>query len=165
MTMQQNILIAATRVYLVALAVTVHFTRATVRRVAGALLGGIAVGIVGVGVECFSHTQGWWLYPGVETPYGPPLMYPAVILLFAALALVGWRVTRRFGWRGQAVFMVALPILGTLRDYAWAARLPELIVFVPGVGPALVDAVCWASLVGLAQVVMRWVAGPARVTR
>jgi uncharacterized membrane protein (DUF485 family) len=92
-------------------------------------------------------------------------MYPAVILLFAALALVGWRVTRRFGWRGQAVFMVALAILGTLRDYAWAARLPNLIVFAPGVGPALVDAVCWASLVGLAQVVMRWVAGPARVTR
>jgi hypothetical protein len=88
-------------------------------------------------------------------------MYPAVVLLFAALALIGWRVTRRFGWRGQVVFLVALAVLGTLRDYQWAARLPELIVFAPGVSTVFVDAACWAGLAGLAQAVMRWVAGPA----
>ena len=64
--------------------------------------------------------------------------------------------------RGQVVFLVALAVLGALRDYQWAARLPELIVFAPGVGTIFADAACWAGLTGLAQAVMRWVAGPAR---
>jgi len=162
MTTQQPILIAATCVYLVALATSVYFTRATARRAAGALIGGVAVGVVGVGIEVSAHTLGWWRYPSVETPYGPPLIYPTLVLQFAAIALVGWRVTRRFGWRGQVVFLGALAIIGTLRDYHWAARSPELIVFAPGIGTALVDAACWAGLAGLAQYVMRWVAGPAR---
>jgi len=162
MTTLQFILIAAICVYLVALVAAVYFARATARRVAGALIGGVAVGVVGVGIEGLAHTLGWWRYPSIQTPYGPPLLYPAMVLLFAALALIGWRVTRRFGWRGQATFLVALAILGTLRDYRWAARLPELIVFAPGIGSALVDAACWAGLVGLAQAVMRCVAGPGR---
>jgi hypothetical protein len=160
MTMQQFILIAASCVYLVALVATAYFTRATARRVVGALMGGVAVGVVGVGVEILAHTLGWWRYPSVETTYGPPFMYLTVVLMFAVLALIGWRVTRRFGWRGQGIFLVALAILGTLRDYQWAARLPEIIVFAPGIGIVLADAACWVSLSGLAQAVMSWVAGP-----
>lgn len=162
MTTPRLILLAATCVYLAALVAAAYFTRATARRVAGALIGGVAVGAAGMGVETLAHTMGWWRYPSVETLYGPPLMYPALVLLFAALALIGWRVTRRFGWHGQATFLVALAVLGTLRDYRWAARLPELIVFAPGIGPALAGAACWASLLGLAQAVMRWIAGPVR---
>jgi hypothetical protein len=162
MTTQQAMMIGATCVYLAVLVATIYFTRATVRRVAGAFIGGVAVGVVGVGVEALAHALGLWRYPSVETPYGPPLMYPAIVLLFAALALIGWRVTRRYGWRGQATFLIALAILGTLRDYAWAERLPDLIVFAPGIGTALADAACWAGLAGLAQAVMRCVAGPAR---
>ena len=162
MTTQQLILIAASCVYLVVMVVTAYFTRATRRRVTGALIGGVAVGIVGVGVECLAHAVGWWRYPSVETPYGPPLMYPVVVLLFAALALIGWRVTRRFGWRGQAAFLCVVAILGTVRDYRVAAWLPEFIVFAPGIGTALVDATLWAGLLALAQAVMRSVAGPVR---
>ena len=142
--------------------VTAYLTRATKRRVTGALIGGAVVGLVGVGVECLAHVLGWWRYPSVETPYGPPLMYPVVILLFAALALIGWRVTRRFDWRGQLAFLGAVMVLGTLRDYRVAAWLPEFIVFAPGIGIALVDAACWAGLLALAQPVMRLVAGPVR---
>ena len=162
MKAQPFILIAATGVYLVVLAGAVFFTRATKRRVAGALIGGVAVGAVGVGIESLAHTLGWWRYPSVETPYGPPLMYPALILSFAALAIIGWRITRRFGWCGQATFLAALAILGTLRDYGWAARTPELIVFAPGMGTVVVDAACWVCLAGLAQFVMRQVDGPVR---
>ena len=162
MTTQQLILIAASCVYLVVMVVTAYFTRATRRRVTGALFGGVAVGLVGVVVESLAHAMGWWRYPSVETPCGPPLMYPVVVLLFAALALIGWRVTRRFGWRGQAAFLCAVTIVGTVRDYRVAAWLPEFIVFAPGIGTALVDAACWAGLLALAQAVMRLVAGPVR---
>ena len=162
MTTQQLLLIVANGVYLVVVVLTAYFTRATRRRVAGALMGGAAVALVGVGVECLAHAAGWWRYPFVDTPYGPPLLYPVAILLFTALALVGWRVTRRFGWPGQAAFLCAVTILGTLRDYRVAARLPDCIVFAPGIRTVLVDAACWAGLLALAQVVMRLVAGPVR---
>jgi hypothetical protein len=158
----QFILITATGVYLAVLLATVYFTRATARRVAGALMGGGAVAFVGVGVEALAHTLGWWRYPSVETPYGPPLIYPAIVLLWAGFALIGWRVTRRFGWRGQAAFLGAAVILGVPRDYAVAARFPEFFVIAPGIGPALADAVCWAGTVALAQAIMRLVAGPVR---
>jgi hypothetical protein len=157
---QRFILMAATCVYLVVLAGTVYFTHAAKRRVAGAVVGGIAVGTVGVGIECLAHTLGWWRYPSVETPYGPPWMYPALILQFAVIALIGWRIARRFGWRGQAIFLAALAIFGPLRDYGWAARTPDLIVFAPGMGTIVVDAACWVCLAVLAQFVMRQVAGP-----
>jgi hypothetical protein len=162
MTTLQSMLVVATGVHLVLLVATVYFTRATARRVAGALIGGVAVALVGVGVETSAHTMAWWHYPSIETPYGPPLMYPAAVFIFAVLALTGWRVTRRFGWRGQTTFLVALAIVGPLRDYGWASRSPDLIVFAPGIGPVLVDAACWAGLVGLGQAVMRLVAGPVR---
>jgi len=162
MTTPQLILIAASCVYLVVMVVIAYFTRATKRRATGALIGGVAVGIVGVGVECLAHTMGWWRYPFVGTSYGPPLMYPVVVPMFAALALIGWRITRRFGWRGQTAFLCAVAILGTVRDYRIAAWRPEFIVFAPGMGTALVDATCWAGLLALAQAVMRLVAGPVR---
>jgi hypothetical protein len=161
MTTLQLSLIAASGIYLIVMVVTAYLTRATKRRVAGAVIGGATVALVGVGIECLAHVAGWWRYPSVEIPSGPPLMYPVIILLFAALALIGWRVTRRFGWRGQVAFLCAVTILGTLRDYRIAAWFPEFVVFAPGIEIALVDAACWAGLLALAPTVMRLVAGPA----
>src|SRR4029450_11735909 len=105
MLTQQFIFIVACFVYVAVLGATAYFSRATARRIAGALVGGVAVGVVGVGVEILAHTLGWWRYPSVETPYGPPLIYPVVVLMFAVIALIGWRVMRRFGWSGQMVFL------------------------------------------------------------
>jgi Kef-type K+ transport system membrane component KefB len=65
MRTQQLILIAASCVYVAVLVVTAYFTRATRRRVTGALIGGVAAG-----VESLAHVLGWWHYPSVETPYG-----------------------------------------------------------------------------------------------
>jgi len=160
MTTPQFMLIAASGIYLVVLMVIAYLTRATRKRTIGALSGGVAVAVVGVVIEGLAHARGWWRYPFNDTAYGPPLIYPVVVLLFAALALVSWRVTRRFGWRGQAVFLSAVTVLGTVRDYRIAAWFPQLIVFAPGIGTVLVDAACWAGLVALAQIVMRLVSGP-----
>lgn len=157
---QHVILVAGNCVYLAALAATVYFTRPTLRRGAGALMGGIAVAVLGVGLEMVAHKLEWWRYPLIETSYGPLLIYPAIVLLWAGFALIGWRITRRFGWRGQATFLGVLTLVGTFRDYAVAARFPEMFVMMPGIGPALADAVCWAGTVAFAQAVMRLVAGP-----
>jgi hypothetical protein len=111
------------------------------RRVLGAAAGGLTVAVVGVGVEIVCQTLGFWRYPFAPTRYGPPLMYPVIVLMFAMLALIGWRVIRRFGWRGEAVFLVVLGTVGTLRDYV-VAQQTGLIVLTPGALTAAVDIAC-----------------------
>lgn len=162
MTMQ-HLLLLAWCVYLAFLVATVYFTRATTRRVLGAVAGGVAVAVAGVGVEALCQALGFWRYPSDDTGCGPLRMYPALVLIFAVLALIGWRVMRRFEWCGQVVFLAAVTVLGTLRDYFWQAQ--GLIDFAPGIATVLVDAVCWAGLTALAQGVMRLVAGPAAADR
>jgi hypothetical protein len=161
----QQLLLLATCVYIVAMVATVYFTRATPRRLAGALAGGGAVAVVGVGVELLCQSLGFWRYPSTDSPYGPPLMYPLLVLVFAILALLGWRVTRRFGWRGQAVFLAVVTVAGTLRDYLVAGQTLGVITLAPGPMTVLVDAACWGGLTALAQAVMRLVTGPARGDR
>jgi hypothetical protein len=161
----QQLLLAATCVYIVAMVVTVYFTRATARRLVGALAGGGAVAVVGVGVELLCQSLGFWRYPSTDARYGPPLRYPLLVLVFAILALIGWRVSRRFGWRGQAFFLAVVTVVGTLRDYLVAGEALGAIALAPGFVTVLVDAVCWAGLTALAQAVMRLVAGPARGDR
>jgi hypothetical protein len=160
-----HILILACCVYVSLLVAAVYFTRATMRRVLGALAGGGAVAVVGAGVEALAHAQGWWHYRSNDTPYGPPAIYPLLIVAFAFLALIGWRVTRRFGSHGLIVFLGILAVVGTLRDYFISGSLTGLIVFAPGAVLAIIGAFLWAGLTALAIVVMRAVSGPAREDR
>ena len=155
----RQLLLLGIWVYSILLVGTIYFTRATRRRVMGAVAGGAAVAVVGV--ESLSHALGFWRYPSTDAPYGPLLIYPLVVLVFAVIALLGWRVTRRFGWRGQLPFLAALMIVGPLRDYGVAERALKVIVFAPGITTVLVDAACWGGTAALAQIVMRSVAGPA----
>jgi hypothetical protein len=163
--MMTQILILASCVYVSLLVAAVYFTRATVRRVVGALAGGGAVALVGAGMEALAHAKGWWRYTSDDTPYGPLAIYPLLVLAFAFLALIGWRVTRRFGWRGLAGFLVIVAVVGTLRDYFIAGSLMGLIEFAPGVVLAITDAFLWAGLTALAIALMRAVSGPARNDR
>jgi hypothetical protein len=160
-----QILILASCVYLSLLVATIYFSRATTRRVVGALAGGGAVAVVGAGVEALAHALGWWKYPSDDTPIGPVAMYPALVVLVAFLALIGWVITRRFGWLGTAVFLGALAVVGTLRDYLLAGKLMGLIVFAPGALIAIIDGFLWAGLTALAIAVMRLISGPARIER
>ena len=160
MTMQQIFLLASC-VYLAVLVATAYFTRATARRVLGALAGGVAVAVVGFGVEFVAQALGFWRYPSDESGRGPLLLYPLLIQVFAVLSLIGWRVMRRFGWRGELVFLAVVAVQGTLRDYFEAGQALGVIELAPGLATVLVDIVCWVGLTALAQAVMRLVAGPA----
>src|SRR5262245_41185059 len=157
-----RILILAWCVYGSLLISAAYFTRATSRRILGALAGGGAVALVGTGVEALGHARGWWRYTADDTPIGPLAMYPLIIVAFAFLALFGWRVAARFGACGLSVFLGILAVVGPLRDYLIAGGLMGLVVFAPGVALAILDASLWAGLTGLAIAVMRVVSGPAR---
>ena len=60
--------------------------------------------MTGVGIDSLFHELGFWRYPSVQEPYGPVALYPLVVIVFTMLALIGWRIMRRFGWRGWVAF-------------------------------------------------------------
>jgi hypothetical protein len=72
--------------------------------------------MAGFGVELLCQALGFWHYPSDDTRRGPLLMYPLLALIWTVLALIGWRVVRRFGWRGEVVFLTLIARQGTLRE-------------------------------------------------
>ena len=163
MTTQQIIL--WTFAYLIELGAVIYFTRATSRRVMGALVGGAAAGLLGMGAIALSEALGWWRIPFAPTPYFLPLFYLGLLISLTPIYLVTWRVARRFGWRGLAVCFCAVAVIGPPRDYLIAATFPKWMVFAPGVAPILADAATYVGMVILGHVVMRLIAGPAREDR
>jgi hypothetical protein len=141
------------------------FSRATPRRLAGAIAGGAAFMLLFLGQAGVADSMGWWRYAFGDMPRVPWLLFGAGLICYGAiLGLISWRVTRRFGWRGQLAVIAAMSVLGPVRDHMGAA-LTELIVIVPGVLPLIAWAMLWASNVALLQAVMRLVAGPSRTDR
>jgi len=150
---------------MVALVAVIYFTRATSRRVVGALTGGAVVGFMGMGAIVLGNTLGLWRVPIIWTPYFLALFYLGLSISVTPIYLVTWRVARRFGSRGLAVCLVVVAIIGPPRDYLYAAKYPAWMVFAPGIAPILADAATYVGIVALGHAVMRLVAGPARVDR
>jgi hypothetical protein len=163
MTTQQ--LILYTCGYLIALVAVIYFTRATTRRVMGAMAGGAVAGLFGVGAIALCESLGWWWVPYAPTPYFLALFYLGASISLMPIYPVTWRLARRFGWRGLAVFTGIVTIIGAPRDYFIAAMFPKWMVFAPGVAPILADSATYAGIVIVGHAVMRLIAGPARADR
>lgn len=125
-------IIVVTCLYIVALLIVIYFTRATVRRIVGAFAGGAAVGLFGMGTIFFGNAFGLWRVPIVWTPFFLTLFYLGLTITVTPIYLVTWRVARRFGWRGMAGCLGAVAIIGPPRDYLYAMKFPEWMVFAPG---------------------------------
>lgn len=163
MTTQQIIL--WTLAYLIELGVVIYFTRPTARRIVGAVIGGLAAGMLGLGAIALCEALGWWQIPFASTPYFLPLFYLGLSVSLTPVYLVTWRVVRRFGWRGLVVFLCAVAVIGPPRDYLIAATFPKWMVFAAGVAPILADAATYVGMVALGHAVMFLVAGPSRADR
>ena len=159
MTMQQMLVMAV--VYLAALVVVAYFTRPCVRRLAGALAAGAAVGLALLGVIPLAETLGLWRVSLSWTPAFLSLFYLAVIVSSASIFLISWRVARRFGGCGLVVLVASAAVIGPPRDYAWATMFPEWVVFAPGMAPVFGVAATYMCVGALGHAVMRLVAGPS----
>ena len=148
-------------VYLVQLIAVIYFTRATARRLVGAVVGGAVAGLVGLGAIIVCKALGWWQIPFASTPYFLPIFYLALSIWPVPVYLVTWRVARRFGWRGLAVFVAAVAVIGPPRDYLIAATFPNWMVFGRGVTPILADGATYVSIVLVGHALMYFVAGRA----
>ena len=163
MTTQQILLMDC--LYLAFLGAVIYFTRATARRIAGALAGGAAAGLLALGAIALGEAQGWWRVPSGSTPYFRLQLYLGLAISMAPTYLIIWRVARRFGWRGLAVFVGIVAVIGPPRDYWYATTFPKWMVFAPGIAPILADSVTYVGVVVVGHAVMRLVAGPARADR
>lgn len=157
----RQLMLLAFVVYAAGLSAVTLLTRPQCRRFLGALSGGLAVAVVGVGIEIVCQSLGYWHYPSTQQRTGPLAMYPVLVLMFAGYSLIGWRLMRRFGGRGWAAFLAAVTAVGVHRDYFVAGQKFGVIALAPGFTTALIDAMCWAGLTALAYGVMRLAAGPA----
>jgi hypothetical protein len=163
MTRQQMLLI--TGLYLIALIVVIYFTRATVRRVLGAIAGCGAASFFALQAISLAESHGWWHIPFPAAPYFAIIFYVGLGISLAPIYLVTWRLVRRFGWPGLAVFVGIVGVIGPPRDYFYAATFPQWMVFAPGIAPVLADSATYVGAVLLGHFVMRLVAGPAGTDR
>ncbi len=163
MTTQQMLLV--TGLYLAALVAVTYFTRATARRVMGAMVGGAAVALMALRVIVLGEALGLWRVPFGSTPYFVPVLYLGLAISCTPIYLVTWRVARRFGWRGLAVSIAIVAVVGPPRDYLYAATFPKWMVFAPGIAPILADSATYVGIVVVGHLVMRLVVGPAREDR
>lgn len=158
-------LIAVICAYAVELLVVIYFTRATAWRIAGAFAGGAAIGCVGIGAIILGNRLGFWRVPISWTFSFLTLFYLGFAISVSPIYLVTWRLTRRFGWRGLAVFTGIVAIIGPPRDYLFAAVFPAWMVFAPGIAPIVADATAYVGIVVLGHAVMRLVAGDSATDR
>jgi uncharacterized membrane protein len=146
---------------LVVLVIVAVLTRATARRIAGALAGGAAFGVVALGIIALGEEVEWWHMAITWEPYFLTLLW-IDFALCAFIYLITWRIARRFGWRGLAVVVIAAAIIGPPRDYGYMAMFPEWGAYGRGIAPVLAIAATYVVMVVLGHGVMRLVAGPAR---
>src|SRR5690242_17953281 len=110
--------------YLVVLVVVTVLTRATARRLAGALAGMIAMFPVGLAIVALGERVGWWHW---EFPWEPAFLTALGIntVLCAFFFLITWRIARRFGGWGLAVVALIAAVFGPIRDKGFVERYPE----------------------------------------
>jgi hypothetical protein len=156
--------LAFTSVVFVAL---VLLTGAGLRRVAGALASVAVFTALSAPIDLLAIRRGWWSYPGCADPPHPPLpVYVGQALLFVgSIALIGWRVQRRFGARGVVWLTGLVCVAGAARDFGVAAALPDIIQFGPLPSSLAADVAAWLVVVFVALAVSRAVAGAAAATR
>lgn len=148
--------------YLAAFAGVAHFTRAKVPRIAGAVCGGAVYGVVALVAIALGEKHGWWRVATAGSPHFQLLLWLGLVVSCMLVCLITWRVARRFGGRGLAMFALAAAVIGPPRDYWVAAMFPGWIAFSPGVAPVIADAAIYSLLVVVGHTVMRIIAGPAQ---
>ena len=138
------------------------FSRATSRRVLGALVGALPLIPMVIFYDAVAARLGWWHYPSVTSGQAPLAWYISAALWYgAALGLVGWRVIRRFGKAGLVAFLIGFALMGTTRDYLHSVTT-RLIVFGSGPVPLIADLFAYASGAAVVQLCMYWIAGPPK---
>ncbi|MBI1790294.1 MAG: hypothetical protein HYR60_22405 [Acidobacteria bacterium] len=151
-------------IYLIILTVVAILTRATLRRMVGAIAGAAGAGVIGMGMVALWESVGWWHMVIPREPYFLALLWINVTLC-AYVFLLTWRIARRFGGRGLALAALIAAAIGPFRDSWYMAMFPEWGSYAPGIAPMLAISVTYLVLGIVGHSLMRLVAGPAEADR
>ena len=133
------------------------------RRFGALMVGTFAAALVGPLIEGVAHRAGFWRYTlDTDTLIGPLLFYPLGMLGFFVMGLIAWRIGRRWGMRGQVVFVALITVTGPVRDYFEADRWFNVIRFGSGILPIVWDLFAWFALLSIVIVVSEKIASPSR---
>jgi len=133
--------------YLILLLVVVILTRASLRRIVGAIGGAFAAGAAGIIVIVICERVGWWHFTMHWEPYYL-FQFGISVALGAFVFLLTWRLARRFGGRGLAIALLLAALLGPFRDSAYMAMFPEWGYYAPGIAPMLAISVAYVVIGG-----------------
>ena len=107
-------LVSMTYIALALLVAVAYVSRAQVRRIASSMVGGAVFSVL---VTVVPISMGWRRFVVVEhATQALLLLYTTGVLAGAFIALIGWRIARRFGWRGLAAFVIVVSIGGPIRE-------------------------------------------------
>jgi serine/threonine protein kinase len=135
-----------------------YVSRAQPLRAASSIVGGA---IFSVFVTLVPLATGWRRFVVVERPTQAVLLFYAIGALYGAiLALAGWRIARRFAWKGLALFVIVLSIGGPIRERLYLSAA-HVVISTPGATSWTANTLSWACALLLSQSIMRLIAGPA----
>ena len=106
-------LLVVTGVYFAVLIPVVYLTRASRRRVVGALAGGSPAAVVALVATTVAELNDWWRVPVVQAAFGRAVILAGLAISMTPVYLVTWRVARRFGRRGLTVCLGLAAIVRT----------------------------------------------------
>lgn len=133
-------------------------TRAGYWRIAASLLSGLVAAAFAFGLDRAAFEFGWWSYGEMET-HAPIATYACTALWFGAgLGLIGWRMMRNWGGRGEAAFFLLFPLLGLARDFALATTGAGF-TFSAGWMPVAISAGGWLAIAFIVQIGMQLLVG------
>jgi len=121
--------------------------------------------IFSVFVTVVPISMGWRRFVVLEHPAQALLLLYTIGVFFGAIiALIGWRIARRFGWRGLAASAIVVSIGAPIRERLYLSAA-HLMAVTPGAVPWIANTLSWACALLLSHSIMRLMAGPARDDR
>jgi len=155
-------LVSLTYLGLALLVGAAYVSRARALRAAGSIAGGA---IFSVFVTVVPISMRWRRFVPLEhSTQALLLLYTIGVLYGAIIALAGWRIARRFGWRGLTAFVIVVSIGGPIRERLYLSAA-HLVVVAPGMVPWIANTLSWVCALLLSHSIMRLMAGPARDDR
>ncbi len=141
-----------------------YFTRASVHRIAGALVGGVAYSALNYVWDQAAFLYGWWTYPAwLGTGRAPLTLYALAGIAGGAVSLIGWRIVRRWGGKGLVGYLLFWVVYAFVHDYggSQAFASSQLMVFGPGLTPIIADMLWFITGDAAALLATLIIGGPA----
>ena len=142
-----------------------YFTRANVRRIASAVVGAAAYSAINYAWDQVAERLGWWSYPAwLGTGRAPLTLYFLAGVAGGAMGLIGWRIARRWGWKGVVGYLLFWTAYAVVHDYggSMAFASSQLMVFGPGFLPLLADMLWYVTGNAAVLLAIRLIGGPMR---